>query len=73
MTAGEAPVRTGAEAVGLAGGCLQQVVATATAIPLVLPEQNTETHKTFRWKDIPGSIEVCPSLRAGLFLKQIFA
>lgn len=73
MTAGEALVRAEAEAVGLAGGCLQQVVATATAIPLVLPEQNTETHKKFRWKDIPGSIKACPSLRAGSFVKQIFA
>lgn len=45
LTAGEALVRAGAEAVGLTGGCLQQVVATATAVPLVLPEQDTETYK----------------------------
>lgn len=72
MIAGEALVKAGAQAVGLAGGCLQQVVATASSIPLLLPEQSTETRKKFRWKDVPGSIEVCPSLRAGSFVKQIF-
>lgn len=38
-------VMAGSEAVGLRGGCPWQVAATATAISLVLPEQNIETHK----------------------------
>lgn len=38
-------VVVGAEAVGLGGGCPRQGAATATAIPLVLPEQDIETQK----------------------------